>query len=158
QQMIQAQQDQALAARISRIEIFLEDAQSFELLVQHPKLYENMLGQEDNLLLLQHQNNRLIEINPLQIHIPALHYTSALQFQNNHAEQPTRRLTFNQEQFKVRSDQLGYGKQLAEGQRILASYLSKLVLCSLLGILLSTWMACLAGLYIRKSMHQLMLA
>jgi len=73
QQMIQTQQDQALAARISRIEIFLEDAQSFKLLVQHPKLYENMLGQEDNLLLLQHQNSRLIEINPLQVQIQALH-------------------------------------------------------------------------------------
>lgn len=158
QQMIQAQQDQALAARISRIEIFLEDAQSFELLVQHPKLYENMLGQEDNLLLLQHQNNRLIEINPLQIHIPALHYTSALQFQNNQAEQPSTRLAFKQVQFDGRSYQLVAGKQLAEGQRILASYLSKLVLYSLLGILLSTLMAWLAGRYILKSMRQLMLA
>lgn len=155
QQMIQAQQDQALAARISRIEIFLEDAQSFELLVQHPKLYENMLGQEDNLLLLQHQNNRLIEINPLQIHIPALHYTSALQFQNNQAEQPSTRLAFKQVQFDGRSYQLVAGKQLTEGQRILASYLSKLVLYSLLGILLSTLMA---GRYILKSMRQLMLA
>ncbi|MCO8091911.1 heavy metal sensor histidine kinase [Acinetobacter pseudolwoffii] len=158
QQMIQAQQDQALAARISRIEIFLEDAQSFELLVQHPKLYENMLGQEDNLLLLQHQNNRLIEINPLQIHIPALHYTSALQFQNNQAEQPSTRLAFKQVQFDGRSYQLVAGKQLAEGQGILASYLSKLVLYSLLGILLSTLMAWLAGRYILKSMRQLMLA
>ena len=158
QQMIQAQQDQALAARISRIEIFLEDAQSFELLVQHPKLYENMLGQEDNLLLLQHQNNRLIEINPLQIHIPALHYTSALQFQNNQAEQPSTRLAFKQVQFDGRSYQLVAGKQLAEGQRILANYLSKLVLYSLLGILLSTLMAWLAGRYILKSMRQLMLA
>lgn len=158
QQMIQAQQDQALAARISRIEIFLEDAQSFELLVQHPKLYENMLGQEDNLLLLQHQNNRLIEINPLQVHIPALHYTSALQFQNNQAEQPSTRLAFKQVQFDGRSYQLVAGKQLAEGQRILASYLSKLVLYSLLGILLSTLMAWLAGRYILKSMRQLMLA
>ncbi|HCB31278.1 MAG TPA: two-component sensor histidine kinase, partial [Acinetobacter lwoffii] len=158
QQMIQAQQDQALAARISRIEIFLEDAQSFELLVQHPKLYENMLGQEDNLLLLQHQNNRLIEINPLQVHIPALHYSSALQFQNNQAEQPSTRLAFKQVQFDGRSYQLVAGKQLAEGQRILASYLSKLVLYSLLGILLSTLMAWLAGRYILKSMRQLMLA
>lgn len=158
QQMIQAQQDQALAARISRIEIFLEDAQSFELLVQHPKLYENMLGQEDNLLLLQHQNNRLIEINPLQVHIPALHYISALQFQNNQAEQPSTRLAFKQVQFDGRSYQLVAGKQLAEGQRILASYLSKLVLYSLLGILLSTLMAWLAGRYILKSMRQLMLA
>lgn len=158
QQMIQAQQDQALAARISRIEIFLEDAQSFELLVQHPKLYENMLGQEDNLLLLQHQNNRLIEINPLQVHIPALHYISALQFQNNQAEQPSTRLAFKQVQFDGRSYQLVAGKQLAEGQRILANYLSKLVLYSLLGILLSTLMAWLAGRYILKSMRQLMLA
>lgn len=158
QQMIQTQQDQALAARISRIEIFLEDAQSFKLLVQHPKLYENMLGQEDNLLLLQHQNSRLIEINPLQVHIPALHYSSKLQFQNNQAEHPSTRLAFKQVQFDGRSYQLVAGKQLAEGQRALATYLSKLVLYSLLGILLSTFMAWLAGRYILKSMRQLMLA
>ena len=158
QQMIQTQQDQALAARISRIEIFLEDAQSFKLLVQHPKLYENMLGQEDNLLLLQHQKSRLIEINPLQVHIPALHYSSKLQFQNNQAEHPSTRLAFKQVQFDGRSYQLVAGKQLAEGQRALATYLSKLVLYSLLGILLSTFMAWLAGRYILKSMRQLMLA
>lgn len=158
QQMIQTQQDQALAARISRIEVFLEDAQSFELLVEHPKLYENMLGQEDNLLLLQDQNSHLIEINPLQVHIPALRYSSELQFQNNQREQPSTRLAFKQVQFDGRSYQLVAGKQLAEGQKTLASYLSKLVLYSLLGILLSTLMAWLAGRYILKSMRQLMLA
>ncbi len=34
--------------------------------------YENILGQEVNLLLLRNQNGRLIESNPLQVHIPAL--------------------------------------------------------------------------------------
>ena len=102
--------------------------------------------------------NNFFQINPLQIHIPALHYTSALQFQNNQAEQPSTRLAFKQVQFDGRSYQLVAGKQLAEGQRILASYLSKLVLYSLLGILLSTLMAWLAGRYILKSMRQLMLA
>src|SRR5690606_34968631 len=117
-----------------------------------------MLGQEDNLLLLQHQNNRLIEINPLQVHIPALHYISALQIQNNQAEQPSSRLACKQVQIDGRSYQPVSGKQLAEGQRILGNYLSKLVLYSLLGILLSTLMAWLAGRYILKSMRQLMLA
>lgn len=53
QQMVQQQQDEALALRISRIEIFLADQQSFQVLIEHPELYENMLGQEDNLLILK---------------------------------------------------------------------------------------------------------
>ena len=52
QQMVQQQQDEALALRISRIEIFLADQQSFQVLIEHPELYENMLGQ-DNLLILK---------------------------------------------------------------------------------------------------------
>ena len=52
QHIIQTQQDQALTSRLERIEVFLQDQDSLNLLIQHPKLYENMLGQQDNLLIL----------------------------------------------------------------------------------------------------------
>ncbi|MGB8697186.1 heavy metal sensor histidine kinase [Acinetobacter sp.] len=153
--MIQTQQDQALAARIERIEIFLEDAQSFALLVQHPKLYENMIGQEDNLLLLRNQHGKLIQINPLKVHIPALAFSSSLQFQDNQANNPSTRLAFKQLEFNADRYQLIAGKQLAEGQNTLSEYRSKLALYSILGILCSTLMAWFAGRYILNSMQQL---
>ena len=153
--MIQTQQDQALAARIERIEIFLEDAQSFALLVQHPKLYENMIGQEDNLLLLRNQHGKLIQINPLKVHIPALAFSSSLQFQDNQANNPSTRLAFKQLEFNADHYQLIAGKQLAEGQNTLSEYRSKLALYSILGILCSTLMAWFAGRYILNSMQQL---
>ncbi|TCB50167.1 heavy metal sensor histidine kinase [Acinetobacter sp. ANC 4779] len=153
--MIQTQQDQALAARIERIEIFLEDAQSFELLVKNPKLYENMLGQEDNLLLLRNQNGKLIQINPLKVHIPALAFSSSLQFQDNQSNDASTRLAFKQLEFNGDQYQIIAGKQLAEGQNTLAEYQSKLTLYSVLGILFSTLMAWVAGRYILNSMRQL---
>ena len=83
QQIVQQQQDEALALRISRIEIFLADQQSFQVLIEHPELYENMLGQEDNLLILKNAQNTLIDINPLNITIPLLDYHTKLNYQNN---------------------------------------------------------------------------
>lgn len=123
QQMVQQQQDEALALRISRIEIFLADQQSFQVLIEHPELYENMLGQEDNLLILKNAQNTLIDINPLNITIPLLDYHTRLNYQNNKLEQPTTRLAFKQVDFNGQSYQLIAGKQLAAGQQVLKHYL-----------------------------------
>lgn len=155
QQMIHLQQDQALAARIERIEGFLQDTQSFELLVKHPKLYENMFGQEDNLLILTNSKRVLIQINPLQISLPSLNFSSTLQFKNNQVNTPSTRLAFKQFDFQGQSHQLIAGKQLAEGQIVLSNYRKKLILYSLFGILCSTLMAWAAGRYILNSMQKL---
>lgn len=158
QQMVQQQQDEALALRISRIEIFLADQQSFQVLIEHPELYENMLGQEDNLLILKNAQNTLIDINPLNITIPLLDYHTKLNYQNNKIEQPTTRLAFKQVKFNGQSYQLIAGKQLAAGQQVLKHYLIKLVIYTLLGIILSTLLAWLMGHYLLRSMRQLIYA
>lgn len=158
QQMVQQQQDEALALRISRIEIFLADQQSFQVLIEHPELYENMLGQEDNLLILKNAQNTLIDINPLNITIPLLDYHTKLNYQNNKLEQPTTRLAFKQVNFNGQTYQLIAGKQLAAGQQVLKHYLIKLVIYTLLGIILSTLLAWLMGHYLLRSMRQLIYA
>ena len=158
QRIIQTQQDQALTSRLERIEIFLQDQNSLNLLIQHPKLYENMLGQQDNLLILYKNQQPIIAINPLKIELPPLHVTHHLQFQNNQTDTPSTRLAFKQLKINAHRYTLIAGKQLAEGQQILASYRQKLLMYSVLGILLSTLMGWLAGRYILKSMRQLIQA
>ncbi|MEK5761138.1 two-component sensor histidine kinase, partial [Acinetobacter variabilis] len=67
------QQDEALRARVERLELLIQNSSDLNSLIQRPKLYENMLGNQDNLLILENQNGTaLIYINPLQIHIPIL--------------------------------------------------------------------------------------
>lgn len=155
QQMIDAQQDQALRARIERIEVFLEDEASLNLLIHHPKLYENMLGQQDNLLILRRNNQQIIQINPLNIQIPNLSFQHDLKFQNNQVDHPSTRLASKALNINGQRYQLIAGKQLLEGQQTLSQYRQKLVLYSVLGILISTLMAWLVGTYLLKSMRQL---
>ncbi|WP_122901355.1 heavy metal sensor histidine kinase [Acinetobacter sp. B51(2017)] len=158
QRIIQTQQDQALTSRLERIEIFLQDQNSLNLLIQHPKLYENMLGQQDNLLILYKNQQPIITINPLKIDLPSLHVTNHLQFQNDQTDTPSTRLAFKRLKINAHHYTLIAGKQLAEGQQILASYRQKLLMYSVVDILLSTLMAWLAGRYILKSMRQLIQA
>ena len=158
QRIIQTQQDQALTSRLERIEIFLQDQDSLNLLIQHPKLYENMLGQQDNLLILYKNQQPIIQINPLKIQLPQLHVTPHLQFQNNQMDTPSTRLAFKQLKINEQRYTLIAGKQLAEGQQILSSYRQKLLMYSVLGILLATLLAWLAGRSLLKSLRQLIQA
>ena len=127
QQMLSEQQNQILAARIQRIELFLDDAATFQILVKHPKLYENMLGQEDSLLILNNSQRNLIQINPLHIQLPILPYSAQVQFTDNQARQATTRLAYKTVHFEGQSYQLIAGKQLAPMQSILKDYVWKLI-------------------------------
>ena len=72
-QVLKRQQDEALRAGVERLELLIQNSSDLNSLIQRPKLYENMLGNQDNLLILENQNGTaLIYINPLQIHIPIL--------------------------------------------------------------------------------------
>ncbi|NHC02776.1 heavy metal sensor histidine kinase [Acinetobacter sp. 187] len=155
QTMIQTQQDQALTARIERIEVFLKDSDSLELLIQHPRLYENMLGQQDNLLILRRNDQVIIEINPLNIQMPKLSFQPELKFQNNQTDQPSTRLASKQLNIQGQRYQLIAGKQLLEGQQTLTQYRQKLIGYSIFGVLLSTLTAWLAGHYLLRSIRQL---
>jgi hypothetical protein len=45
-------QDRALVERIERLEILLQDSRNIEQIIAQPKLYQNMLGNQDNLFVL----------------------------------------------------------------------------------------------------------
>lgn len=155
QQLLNQQQNQVLAARIQRIELFLQDRATFQILAQHPQLYENMLGQEDSLLILKNSQRNLIQINPLNIQLPRLPYADQVQFSNNQAYQATTRLAYKTVHFEGQSYQLVAGKQLAPMQSILKDYVWTLILNSLLGVLISSALGWGIGYYLLRSMNAL---
>ncbi|UIZ97633.1 heavy metal sensor histidine kinase [Acinetobacter johnsonii] len=155
QHLLTKQRDQNLAARIERIEVFLQDQESFRILVQHPHLYENMLGKEDNLLILRNQQHALIEINPLKIRIPAIAKSKTILFLDNQFQLPTTRLAYKTVDFNHQQYQLIAGTQFDEAQSTLDQYLWKLILYSLLGIGVASLLGRLVGLYLLKSLNHL---
>ena len=155
QHLLAKQRDQNLTARVERIEIFLQDQESFQILVQHPRLYENMLGKEDNLLILRSQHQTLIEINPLKVHIPDMAESKTITFLDNQSEFATTRLAYKTVVFNDQHYQLIAGTQLDEAQSTLDQYLWKLILYSLLGIVMASLLGRWVGLYLLKSLNNL---
>jgi two-component system heavy metal sensor histidine kinase CusS len=155
QQLLAKQRDQNLTARVERIEIFLKDKESFQILVQHPRLYENMLGKEDNLLILKNQQQTLIEINPLNVHIPAMAESTKITFLDNQDEFATTRLAYKTVVFNHQHYQLIAGTQFDEAQATLDQYLWKLILYSLLGIIIASLLGRWVGLYLLQSLNHL---
>ncbi len=81
-QILLKQQDKALAERINRLGFLLQDSENVEQIIARPKLYQNMLGNQDNLFLFIHKDKTLININPLHIQLPPLAQRDSLQFQD----------------------------------------------------------------------------
>ncbi len=75
-QILIVQQDRALVERIERLEILLQDSRNIEQFIAQPELYQNMLGNQDNLFVLLKGNQALIKINPLW-HLHCLIYPPA---------------------------------------------------------------------------------
>lgn len=134
-QILLKQQDKALVDRINRLEILLQDSENVEQIIARPKLYQNMLGNQDNLFLLIHKDKALININPLHIQLPQLAERTNLQFQdlaNN--SYPTRiawkTITINQEPYLLIA-----GKQWSERINILLPFQKNLLMYVVGGIL-----------------------
>ncbi len=157
QQILYQQQDQALQARIQRIELFLEDKATFQILVQHPKLYENMLGEEDSLLVLKNKAQTFIDINPLNIQLPTIIDSNKIEFLNDQKEHQKMRLAYQTLHFDGQQYELIAGKQLNEANSILKNYMWKLFFNSLLGILISSVLGWWIGHYFLRSMKKLTL-
>ena len=155
QHLLAKQRDQNLTARVERIEIFLQDEESFQILVQHPRLYENMLGKEDNLLILRSPQHVLIEINPLEVHIPTMAESKTITFLDNQSEFATTRLAYKTVVFNHQPYQLIAGTQLDEAQSTLDQYLWKLIVYSVLGIVMASLLGRWVGLYLLKSLNNL---
>ena len=88
------EQDQALASRIERLEILLQDSENIQQIVQKPKIYQNMLGNQDNLFILIHDKEKLININPLDINIPDLTADQKIHFLDLHQDKLSTRIAW----------------------------------------------------------------
>lgn len=63
--------DAALVTRVDQIRTLLEDANTMELVREKPRLFENMLGNPEALLVLRYAGQApLIEVNPGRVPIP----------------------------------------------------------------------------------------
>jgi len=154
-EMVYIQQDKALAARIKRMEVFLTDAYTVQILGKYPQLYENMVGHEDSIFIVKEAGKNLIRINPLNIKIPSLNYSSKIQFTDNSPEQPTTRLAFQSVQHGDQHYQLIAGQQWYAANQTLKQYFWKIAFYSGLGILLSSLLGFMVGHYMFRSMRAL---
>lgn len=157
-EMVYIQQDKALAARIKRMEVFLTDAYTVQILGKYPKLYENMVGHEDSIFIVKEAGKDLIRINPLNVNIPHLNYSSKIQFTNNSPEQPTTRLAFQSVHHGDQHYQLIAGQQWYAVNQTLKQYFWKIAFYSGLGILLSSLLGFMVGHYLFRSMRELIAA
>ena len=63
--------DQALLGRLEQVRALLHDSDSLEALQERPRLYQNMLGNLDSVLLVNREDGSpLIAINPHQLALP----------------------------------------------------------------------------------------
>lgn len=134
-QILSVQQDRALVERIERLEILLQDSSNIEQIIARPKLYQNMLGNQDNLLLLMRDNQILININPLAIPLPEFTYQPKIQFLDLSAHAYPTRVAWKTIQINDQPYVLIAGKQWSERLAILSPFQKNLVIYVVMGIL-----------------------
>ncbi len=129
--------DQALLGRVQRMQAILADSQSIAALRERPQLYENMLGNRDNLLwVLDASGQVLIEINPPGVARPTLPAASTAQLADGDSAEPLR-LAWQDVTGGEQRLTLIAGKLLGERNAMLAAYRMKLWLALGCGMLLA---------------------
>jgi two-component system heavy metal sensor histidine kinase CusS len=129
--------DQALLGRLERMQALISDSDSIEQLRGRPKLYENMLGNRDNLLWIVDDTGKvLIEINPVGMTIPKLPAAPHARLVDDHASEPVR-LAWQDVMQGDRGLTLIAGKLLAEREQMMGAYRLKLWLAMSVGALLA---------------------
>lgn len=129
--------DQALLGRLQRMQALLDDADSIEALRRRPQLYENMLGNRDNLLwIVDAQGQRLIEVNPLALPLPGLAAAAEPRLADA-PDNPALRLAWLDVPRAGGSLRLIAGKLASEREQMLAAYRLKICLALVVGALLA---------------------
>ncbi|OCW25085.1 sensor histidine kinase [Pseudomonas aylmerensis] len=129
--------DQALLGRLERMQALINDSVSVEQLRNRPKLYENMLGNRDNLLWIVDDTGQvLIEINPVSMRLPTLPAAAQAQLGDGDSSVPVR-LAWQHVMQGGRGLTLIAGKLLSEREQMLAAYRLKLWLALSVGALLA---------------------
>lgn len=129
--------DQALLGRLERVQALINDSVSIEQLRNRPKLYENMLGNSDNLLWIVDDTGQvLIEINPVGLVLPKLPATAQARLSDGQSSESVR-LAWKDVMQGSRGLTLIAGKLLSEREQMLAAYRLKLWLAMSVGALLA---------------------
>ncbi len=137
QREIALRDDQALLGRLERMQALINDSVSVERLRNRPTLYENMLGNRDNLLWIVDDTGQvLIEINPVNMGVPKLPAAAQARLGDGHASQAVR-LAWKDVVQGGRGLTLIAGKLLSEREQMLGAYRLKLWLALSVGALLA---------------------
>lgn len=155
QHILDQQLQQQLSARIERMSVFLQHPDSLNLLIQYPKLYQNMVGEADSLLILKDRQQTLININPQQLPLPQLSSAAQIQFVDINTHSLSMRLAYQSFEHRGQYYDLIAGKASHEHRQTLIAYLRQLVLYSVLGIILSSLLGAYLGRQILSSLTQL---
>lgn len=129
--------DQALLGRLERMQALINDSDSIETLRARPKLYENMLGNRDNLLwIVDGAGQVLIEINPAHLPLPSLPAAPTARLGDGPYAQPVR-LAWQDLADGNHHLTLIAAKLLDEREQMLSAYRLKLWLALCVGALLA---------------------
>ncbi|NWA85952.1 heavy metal sensor histidine kinase [Pseudomonas sp. D2002] len=129
--------DQSLLGRLERMQALINDSVSVEQLRNRPKLYENMLGNRDNLLwIIDDTGQVLIEINPVSMSLPTLPAAAQAQLGDGDTLVSVR-LAWQHVMQGDRGLTLIAGKLLSEREQMLGAYRLKLWLAMSVGALLA---------------------
>ncbi len=129
--------DQALLGRLERMQALISDSDSIEQLRGRPKLYENMLGNRDNLLWIVDDTGKvLIEINPVRMTLPELPAAPQARLGDSHSSEAVR-LAWQDVMQGDRGLTLIAGKLLREREQMMGVYRLKLWLAMSVGALLA---------------------
>ncbi|WP_407315052.1 heavy metal sensor histidine kinase [Pseudomonas sp. nanlin1] len=137
--------DQALLGRVQRMQALIGDGESIEALRARPTLYENMLGNRDNLLwIVDGAGQVLIQINPAQLPLPSLPASTEARLVDGEYAQPVR-LAWQDVSQEGRALTLIAGKLLSEREQMLGDYRLKLWMAlsvaALLAFVLGGWVS-----------------
>ena len=149
QREIVLRDDQALMGRVERIRSIIGSTDDLAGLSQRPQLYENMLGNRDNLLwVLDTQGWPIIDINPPQLPIPRVSAHSNPQLLDKVSAQPVR-LAVQSVPYGSQQLTIIAGKLLSECQQMLTTYQRTIGLAVFLGTVLAFglgWLVSVRGL------------
>ena len=135
--------DAALITRVDQIRTLLQDANTMDLIRDRPRLFENMLGNREALLVLRFAHETpLIEVNPAKVPIPDVPAVAASERLTLAAVRHT--LDANSVPFIAvaanaqttdpkRSLQIIAGRVMTERTRLLADYRDRIVLLVAIG-------------------------
>lgn len=141
--------DLSLLGRVDRIKAIINDNQNIEALKNQPEMYDNMMGNKENLLWIVNAEGKvLIEVNPVGFAMPDIHTLASPMLYTVEAEQPAR----------MAWTTVGEGdtplvvmaaKVLTERNGMMAAYSRNLMIAWLVGVLLTFvvgWEAARRGL------------